>query len=207
MARWLAQFVATAGRAPRVSSAPESSLVRYTPTAIALHWLTAALVAAALGLGLYMVGLKLSPLKLRLYSWHKWIGVTIFLLSAARLIRRAVYGTPPSATGPSWQRRAASLNHWLLYVLLICLPVSGWLMSSAYGVPVVYFGLVRLPDLLHKNKELADALKLLHEALAFSLLALVSVHAAAALKHHLLDNDDVLHRMLPLVRPRGWRDK
>ncbi len=181
---------------------PESSPARYTSTAIALHWLIAGLILISVGLGLYMVGLKLSPLKLRLYSWHKWTGVTIFLLIVARLMWRAVNAPPPLIASPRWQQISAVVNHWLLYVLLVCIPISGWLMSSAYGVPVVYFGVLPLPDLVGKNKELGDTLKALHETLAFTMLALVALHAAAALKHHLLDRDDVLYRMLPLVRPR-----
>jgi cytochrome b561 len=181
---------------------PESSPARYTSTAIALHWLIAGLILISVGLGLYMVGLKLTPLKLRLYSWHKWVGVTIFLLIVARLMWRAGNAPPPPVASPRWQQVAAVVNHWLLYVLLICIPISGWLMSSAYGVPVVYFGVLPLPDLIGKNKELGDTLKALHETLAFTMLALVALHALAALKHHLLDRDDVLHRMLPVVRPR-----
>jgi cytochrome b561 len=184
------------------TAASPPSPTRYTATAIALHWLTVVLLVASVCLGVYMVGLKLSPLKLRLYSWHKWVGVTIFLVIAVRLIWRASHIPPPPTTASSkWQQAAAVVNHWLLYVLLICIPISGWLMSSAYGVPVVYFGVLRLPDLLQKNKELADALKTLHETLAFTMLALVAVHAVAALKHHLVDRDDVLHRMLPLIKP------
>ena len=175
---------------------------RYTVAAITLHWLTAALIVVSVGLGLYMVGLRLSPLKLRLYSWHKWVGVTIFLLVAARLIWRVTHTPPPPPAGPKWQQTAAALNHWLLYALLVCIPISGWLMSSAYGVPVVYFGVIRLPDLVAKHKELGDALKQLHEVLAFSMLALVTLHVIAAVKHHMVDRDDVLHRMLPLVKPR-----
>jgi len=174
---------------------------RYTVAAITLHWLTAVLIVASVSLGLYMVGLKLSPLKLRLYSWHKWVGVTIFLLVATRLIWRATHAPPPLPAGPRWQQVAAALNHWLLYALLVCIPLSGWLMSSAYGVPVVYFGLIQLPDLVAKHKELGDVLKQLHKALAFTMLALVALHVIAALKHHMMDRDDVLHRMLPLVKP------
>ena len=181
----------------------ELSPARYTSTAIALHWLIALLIVASVGLGLYMVGLKLSPLKLKLYSWHKWVGVTIFLLVAARLIWRATHTPPPHPlASPRWQQTAATVNHWLLYALLVAVPICGWLMSSAYGVPVVYLAMIHLPDLIGKNKGLADALKALHEALAFTMLALIAVHVIAALKHHLLDRDDVLHRMLPLVKPR-----
>ncbi len=184
----------------------EPSPARYSFAAIALHWLTAGLIVASVSLGLYMVGLKLSPLKLRLYSWHKWVGVTIFLLVAARLIWRISHAPPPPPpASPKWQQAAAVVNHWLLYVLLVCIPISGWLMSSAYGVPVVYFGAIRLPDLVAKNKELGDVLKGLHETLAFTMLALVAVHVVAAVRHHLVDRDDVLHRMLPLIRPRRDR--
>jgi cytochrome b561 len=109
---------------------------------------------------------------------------------------------PPPAAMPGWQRTAAALNHWLLYVLLVCIPISGWLMSSAYGVTVVYFGVIPLPDLVAKNKELGDTLKGLHEALVYTMLALVAMHVVAAVKHHVVDRDDVLHRMLPLLKPR-----
>jgi cytochrome b561 len=176
---------------------------RYTGAAIAFHWLTVVLIVASVSVGLYMVELKLSPLKLKLYSWHKWVGVTIFLLVAARLIWRAWHPAPPLPAGtPQWQRAAAAVSHWLLYALLVCIPISGWLMSSAYGVTVVYFGWIPLPDLVAKNKELAETLKLLHETLVYTMLALAALHAAAAIKHHAVDRDDVLHRMLPLIKPR-----
>ena len=204
---------AAAVDAPALSALQLSNVVlvpvaraRYTVPAITLHWLTAALIVASVSLGLYMVGLKLSPLKLKLYSWHKWVGVTIFLLVAARLMWRVTHTPPPLPAGPRWQQTAAAVNHWLLYALLVCIPVSGWLMSSAYGVPVVYFGLIRLPDLVAKHKELGDALKGLHEALAFTMLALVALHVIAAIKHHMMDRDDVLHRMLPIVKPRQERE-
>lgn len=177
--------------------------VRYTATAITLHWLTAVLIAGSVCVGFYMVDLTLSPQKLKLYSWHKWVGITIFLLAAARLIWRARHPAPPMPpASPGWQRFAAAVSHWLLYVLLICIPISGWLMSSAFGVKVVYLGIVPLPDLVEKNKALAELLKELHETLVFVLLALVAVHMVAAIKHHFVDRDEVLHRMLPLVKPR-----
>ena len=181
----------------------ETNAQHYTRSAILLHWLTAALIAVSVCIGLYMVELKLSPLKLKLYSWHKWVGVTIFLIAAARLMWRAWHPAPaPPVNSPPWQRAAAAINHWALYALLICIPISGWLMSSAFGVPVKYFGVIPLPDLVEKNKELAEGLKLLHEVLVYTMLALVAMHVAAAVKHHVVDRDDVLHRMLPIVKPR-----
>lgn len=176
---------------------------RYSSTAIALHWLVALMLLCSATLGLYMVDLQLSPAKLKLYSWHKWLGVTIFLVAAGRLFWRLTHPAPAlPATVPVWQRRAAALTHALLYALLFVIPLSGWLMSSALGVQVVYFGVLPLPDLLEKDRALGEQLKLVHLALNLTLLGLVVLHAGAALKHHLLDRDEVLHRMLPALRPR-----
>jgi cytochrome b561 len=178
-------------------------LRRYTATAIVLHWLVAVLILCGAALALYMVGLPLSPAKLKLYSWHKWIGVSIFLIAVARAAWRLTHAAPamPEAT-PPWQRAAAATSHLILYVLIIVIPLSGWLMSSALGVKTVYFGVLPLPDLLAKNKELGEQLKLVHEALNWTLAVVVAIHVAAALRHHFVDRDDVLQRMLPFVRPR-----
>jgi cytochrome b561 len=174
----------------------------YTRTAVALHWLTALLIVAGFAIGLYAVDLKLSPTKLKLYAWHKWIGVTVFGLALARLAWRWRHPAPPlPLTMPRWERGLAHGTHAAIYVLLLALPISGWLMSSASGVPVVYLGVLPLPDLVAKDKALADALKLVHYALNKTLLALVVLHVAAALKHHLLERDRVLRRMLAWHRP------
>lgn len=178
-----------------------NSTTRYTTTAIALHWLVALLIFAAFPLGVYVADLAFSPLKLKLLSYHKWLGVTIFLLTVARLAWRATHTPPPlPATIPLWQQRAAHVLHYLLYVLLLAIPLSGWLMSSAKGFPVVYLGLVQLPDLVGKNAELGDLLKTVHAALNYGLLALLGLHVAAALKHHFIDRDATLRRMLPFSK-------
>ena len=171
----------------------------YSRTAIVLHWLVAVLIFAAFALGLYMVELKLSPTKLKLYSWHKWLGVTIWLLVVLRLLWRATHRPPPLPEMPRWQALAAAATHWLLYALVIVIPISGWLFSSASGFPVVYLGLVQLPDLVGKDKALAEVLQEVHETLNWIMLAVVIVHVVAAIKHHLVDRDTVLHRMLPLL--------
>jgi cytochrome b561 len=171
---------------------------RYGPVAIALHWIAAALILANLAFGLYLVGLPLSPQKLRYFSYHKWIGVTVFLLSAARLLWRLTHPAPPlPATMPPWERRAAHVSHALLYVLFFAAPLSGWLFSSANGFQTVYLGLLPIPDLLPKNKEVAEVLKTAHHWINYTLAAVIALHAAAALKHHFIDHDDVLVRMLP----------
>ena len=180
-----------------------TTATHYTRTAIALHWLTALLIFATFPLGVYMSDLALSPFKLRLVSYHKWIGVTIFLLTVARLAWRAAHIPPPlPGTIPLWQQRAAHGLHFVLYLLLLVAPISGWLMSSAKGVPVVYLGLVRLPDLVAKDKVLGDLLEEVHEVLVFGLLLLVGMHTAAALKHHFIEHDATLRRMLPFLKER-----
>jgi cytochrome b561 len=172
--------------------------VRYTPAAIALHWIVAALILANLALGLYTVDLPLSPQKLRFFSFHKWIGVTVFLLAAARLLWRLGHPPPglPAAMAP-WEQRAAQATHGLLYALFFAAPLTGWLFSSASGFQTVYLGLVPIPDLLSKDKALADALRLAHHWINYTMAAVIALHVAAALKHHFVDKDDVLRRMLP----------
>lgn len=176
---------------------------RYTRPAIALHWLMAVLIVAAFALGTTMVDLNLSPLKLRLYAYHKWLGVTVVLLLVVRLAWRLGHRPPPlPASVPRWQQHLAGLTHGVLYLLMAVVPVSGWLMSSAKGFQTVYFGVLPLPDLLAKDQALGDLLKAVHDAANDALLVLVVLHAVAALKHHLLDRDDVLSRMLPFIKPR-----
>jgi len=174
---------------------------RYTRTAIALHWIVAALILFNLGFGLYTVDLPLSPRKLRYFSWHKWIGVTIFLLVAARLLWRLTHPAPalPSTMKP-WEARAAHVSHIALYVLFFSAPLSGWLFSSAAGFQTVYLGVLPIPDLLSKNRDLADGLKVAHHWINYAMGALIAVHAAAAVKHHVVNRDDVLARMLPFLK-------
>ena len=177
---------------------------RYTATAIAIHWLVAALIVGAFVIGLIAVELAVSPQKLKLYSWHKWIGVSIALLALVRISWRLWHPAPALPPGMArWEQHVATGTHALLYLLLLAIPVTGWLMSSASGFPVVYFGVLPLPDLVAKDKALADTLKLVHYALNKTLLVLVVLHIAAALKHHVLDRDDVLTRMLPFLKPRN----
>jgi cytochrome b561 len=176
---------------------------KYSGAAIALHWLTAILIVANLLLGLSMVPLPISPRKLQWYLWHKWVGITVFLLTCMRLAYRSVRPPPAPVAMAAWQRRAAAVAHAFLFALLLAIPISGWLYSSATGVQVVYLGLVPLPDLVPKDKAWAGILKAVHVTLNFTLFTLVCVHTAAALKHHFVDRDAVLSRMLPIFKPKG----
>lgn len=179
-----------------------SENARYGGAAITLHWATALLIVANLLLGLTMVALPFSPRKLQWYQWHKWVGVTVFLLTCARLAWRAVHPAPPAVAMPRWQQRASAVSHAALYALLFLVPLSGWIYSSATGVQVVYLGLVPLPDLVAKDRALGALLKTVHVSLNVALFALVGLHVAAALRHHFIDRDAVLSRMLPHLRPR-----
>lgn len=171
------------------------SQARYTDTAISLHWLIAFLLIGIFAVGLYMNELPLSPRKLQIYSWHKWAGVTVFLLVLVRIFWRLTHR--PSADLHAPMRMAAQAGHRLLYLLMVAIPLSGGLMSSAKGFQTVYFGVLPIPNLLDKNKELGDLLQSVHQILNFVLAALVTGHVGVALKHHLSDKNDVMILMLP----------
>ncbi|MQA41297.1 cytochrome b [Rugamonas aquatica] len=172
---------------------------RYTKTAMLLHWLTALLIIAAFFLGLTMVDIHgITPTKLKYYSWHKWLGVTVLGVAAIRLLwRKANKPPPPLASIPAWQHKVADGMHYLLYFFIFAVPISGYLYSYAAGVPVVYLGLVQLPAIIEPNAELKPILKTVHYVLTMTMAAAVVAHALAALKHHFVDRDITLKRMLP----------
>jgi cytochrome b561 len=174
-----------------------TAAARYTTTAIALHWLLAVAILGSLAMGTYMTGLPLSPQRLQFTHWHKWAGITILVLSAARLLWRMAHRPPAEPPMPAWQARAARAVHGALYALFFAVPLAGWAYSSAAGFPVVVYGLIPLPDFVPADKVLAATIKPLHALLADALAALVLVHVAAALKHHLVDRDGLLGRMWP----------
>lgn len=172
--------------------------LHYTRTAKTLHWLMAVLFFGLLALGFYMHDLPLSPEKLKLYSWHKWAGVTVFLLVWLRLAWRVTHRPPAlPASMPKFMQLAAHAGHLALYLLMIAIPLSGWLMSSAKGFQTVWFGVLPIPDLLGKDKELGALLAEVHEILNLVFIAVIAGHIGAALKHHFIDKDDILSRMLP----------
>ena len=135
------------------------------------------------------------------FQWlarHKSFGLTIFALAIVRLLWR--WFSPPPAlpvTMPHWQVVAAKLSHYAFYVLLFAMPLSGLVMSAASNYPVSYFGLFTLPDLVAPDEGLKHLMETVHETMFWILVALASLHVAAALKHHFVDHDDVLRRMLP----------
>jgi cytochrome b561 len=187
-------------------SLPNSS-ARYSGVAMAFHWVLAVALGALFAVGLYMADLPFSPQRIRLFNWHKWAGITILVLSALRLLWRLTHRPPASLPAPAWQQLAAKLTHNTLYVLFFAVPLVGWAYSSAAGFPVVWMGVVPLPDWIGPNKIWAEAIKPWHGALAWGLAGLVAVHVAAALKHHLVDHNGLLLRMWPLWLLRATRQK
>ena len=168
----------------------------YTPVAKGLHWLMAVLIFGLLALGIYMHELPLSPQKLTLYSWHKWAGVTVFLLVWLRLAWRVTHRPPALPESLSKHMRlAAHAGHAALYLLMIAIPLTGWLMSSAKGFQTVWFGVLPIPDLLGRDRELGDLLQQVHKLLNLLLMLTLAGHVLAALWHHFVLKDDTLRRM------------
>lgn len=177
---------------------------RFGALAKTFHWATFLLLLGSFGIGLTMVDLPLGPRKLQAYSWHKWVGVTVFLVTVLRLGWRLADPPPPLPDSmPAWQKLAARLSHAGLYTVLLIMPISGWVTSSALGLKTVYLGLVPLPDLVAADRALGDSLTLVHNLLAIVLVALFAIHVGAALYHHLVLKDDVARRMVPFMAPRA----
>jgi cytochrome b561 len=172
---------------------------RYGVIAQLLHWAIVALIITQFVLASKAADLPLSPAKIATLATHKSIGMTIFGLAILRLIWRWFNPVPAfPATTPRWQRLAAHLSHWALYGLILVTPLMGWLMSSARNFPVSWFGLVTLPDFIEPSTAAYEIFHEAHEILATTLLCIAVLHALAALKHHFIDRDNVLRRMLPV---------
>jgi cytochrome b561 len=181
----------------------DRNAARYTRVAIVLHWTIAALIVLNLAIGL----LHDSVFK----GWipaHKAIGMTVLLLSLVRLGWRLGHPAPAMPRDiPAWQRGVAHASHWAFYLLMLMLPISGWIFTSAAEkrYPLDFFGLFPLPYLpIGPSKGLAQGFNTAHGLMGWVLLALFVLHVAAALKHHFVDRDAVLARMTPGVRnPAG----
>lgn len=171
---------------------------RYGLIAIFFHWAIAVLIIGMLALGLYMVDLPISLSKLKLYGWHKEFGILILLLAILRFSWRLSSQIPLLPGHMGWlQKVAANLAHYAFYFFMFAMPLTGWLMSSAAGVSVSFFGLFTLPDLVSADKDLTALLANIHGWMAWVLIAVIVLHVSAALSHHFYYKDDILRRMLP----------
>ena len=172
-----------------------------------LHWTIALLVVAIATIGLLMVEMPNTPRKIEIYAIHKSLGLTILALVVLRLGWRLHAGRPaPVAGTPRWQQRIATLTHGALYLLLLAMPLSGWLFNSAAGYPLQWFGLFNLPALAAEDRGLRELAGSIHEAGFWLLLTLVIAHAGAAVYHHVFLQDATLTRMLPRRHAKGPTD-
>lgn len=168
---------------------------RFGIVAILLHWIIAALMIGLVILGLYMVQLPISLEKLRLYGWHKEYGFLVLGLAMIRIVWRLMNITP-SLSLPFWEEFAARSVHWIFYGFMFALPITGWLITSAAGLPASFFGLVTLPNLVAPNEELRLLFQGVHKWLGYAIIAVITLHGAAALKHHFINKDTILRRMI-----------
>ena len=174
----------------------ERNTQRYTRLAIVLHWLMALLIIGMWIVGLLIDEIPKGPLRVTTISWHKWVGITIMFLWLARSLWRISHRPPElNVQMPAWQTKIMHFTHIALYLLMLTIPVTGWLMSSAKGYTVNYFGWFELPDLVEPDKALGHTLKEVHELLANSTMALIALHIAGAIKHQFIDKDGLLLRM------------
>jgi cytochrome b561 len=161
------------------------------------HWLIALCVVVLLVLGFIMGAFKNKALNDALYMIHKSIGLLVLLLMLLRIAWRFFNVEKQLVYLPLWQKRAARSVHELLYLILIVMPLSGWILTVSEGNAPTFFTLFTVPLPLAKDKAIADIADDTHKTLAWVILALVSLHILAALKHYFYDKDSVLQQMLP----------
>ena len=173
---------------------------QWSGTSKFLHWLMVLMLFVIAVIGLthdYFPG----DLRKLIMGWHKALGITVLVLAAARLVWNLFTPSPARIMStPNWQHLTAQITHGLLYVLMLAMPLSGWIMSSAGGRPVNYFGLGELPNLVAKNPALRELSSEWHETMFWVLLAVVIVHAGAAIYHQMVLKDGLLDRMHPRRR-------
>ena len=192
-----------------------TATARYDDIAVGFHWLIAILIIGLLAIGKYMTGLATDdPMRFALTQWHKTFGIMVLLLSVGRLLWRFTHRPPPEPeTIPDWQKKAASGAHVALYVLIFALPITGWVMASAspLNVETLLFNVIPWPHLppfteLPNREAIAEDFHAYHEIAGNILILILLAHIGAALKHHFVDKDAVLVRMLP-DWSRSWNAK
>jgi len=173
----------------------KNSTTHFGKIAIILHWIMALILICLLILGLYMVRLPIGLEKLKMYGWHKEYGILALMLVIVRLTWR-ITNKIPELNIPLLEKIAARAVHWLFYVFMFALPITGWFITSAAGLPVSFFGLFVLPNLVSPDPQSLALYQQIHKWLGYGLIATFFLHSAAALKHHFINKDDILRRML-----------
>ncbi len=163
--------------------------------AILLHWVMAILIIGLLILGIYMVNLPISLEKLKLYGWHKEYGILALIVVIIRLFWRW-FNTLPHLSLPMWEKIAARSVHWTFYIFMFAMPITGWIVTSAAGLPASFFGFFVLPNLVSPNEQTRILFQEIHKLLGYGLILLIVLHISAALKHHFINRDDILRRII-----------
>lgn len=174
---------------------------RYSIVSLILHWLIAALVLTQV---LLITAHEAGDAQRIFINLHKSVGISILLLTVGRIAWRLANPAIPLPTRhPAWQRLLARITHVLFYVVLIVIPLTGWMASSATGRDISWFGLFNWPLLpIGGGRETAGLLMDVHGLVVKGLYVLIALHVLGALKHHFIDRDNVLHRMIPLIPRR-----
>lgn len=174
--------------------------MKYALTSRILHWFMAIVILFLLGLGIYMTDFlsKEAANRMEIYNLHKSLGVMVLILIFIRIVNRLIYKAPALPESlPKFEKILANLGHFGLYILMILVPLSGYLMSNSFGYPVHFFG-IEMPFLIEKNFDHGKLFSEAHELSAFTLLGLIALHILGALKHRFFDKpeNDVLKRMV-----------
>ncbi len=161
-----------------------------------LHWFMAIAIIFMFGLGATMINMRLSPMKLEMFIVHKSIGILLLLLVTIRIVWRLLNPAPRSPRSFSAsQRRVVAVGQLLMYALMICIPVSGWVINSAANFPLQWFSLFEIPPIAQPNLDTEAYAKTVHLVLVLTLGAVVLIHITAALNHHFIQKNDILKRM------------
>ncbi len=161
-----------------------------------IHWMTALIILGLLPLGFYMTLMDFSETKLTLYGLHKSFGLLVLVLAFVRVFSWVIVRKPAHLDSHAlWERIAAKIAHFILYLSLFLMPVSGWVMSSAGDFPIAFFG-IPVPHVMEKSEEIFKLSRQVHEFSSYTLIAVIGMHVLGALKHHFVDRDTTLRRMI-----------
>lgn len=179
---------------------PHQPPAAWNPVAKLFHWSTAALIIVMMGLGWLAVSYPMSPTKIQIFNWHKSLGLFILAWVILRILWRLTHRAPtlPGELSRA-ERWAAHLSHGAMYILMLAMPASGWIINSAADFPLNWFGLFPVPQLVAPDKALQDTAEMVHFILFWTLLAAIVLHVAAALHHHYKRRNNILRRMLPFT--------
>ncbi len=160
-----------------------------------LHWSIALLMIGALITQMVFNDMPLSPEKFQWISYHKWIGFTVLLFFIPRLFVRKMF-TSDAVVKATWEHWIMKITHFVLYASMVMLPLTGWLMTSAKGFPLVYLGLIPIPDLIGPNADLGHFFKELHEACAAVFITSLVLHLGGVVKHYVIYKHKLLRKMI-----------